>query len=407
MRVGVMRAGYVGGGVARVLSGSGRDIAASLSGRPGSLQRLAADIEPPASDAGDPAAKAEAVTLITDSGFMPGDLGAMADVAVKRPFGVTAPLIARIGASSTRTRWSTRYATAGRARPRSSGPRHRRRTAAADAHELAPAVRSERARAEMGFWVALFAYVVVMGLGTVPSPLYGLYRERDGFSTFTITLIFGAYSVGTAVSLFLAGHVSDWYGRKVTLVPGIALSVLSAIVFLVWRSLPGLYVGCLLSGLSVGVVSAAATAYETELHLKSRPAASLRRAQVAGTTANLGGLGLGAPGAGLLSQYVSGPLTVVYVVFLVLFGLAIAAGARVGRTGQPGRGRRGTAPGRLPGSVAAGDRRGNRTAAGEHQGHVARVRDRGHGRHRRRRTNAPAGSWPRRAARWPGPCEER
>jgi len=173
--------------------------------------------------------------------------------------------------------------------------------------------------------VVLFAYLVVMALGTVPSPLYGLYRERDGFSTFTITLIFGAYSLGTAVSLFLAGHVSDWYGRKVTLVPGIALSVLSAIVFLVWRSLPGLYVGRLLSGLSVGVVSAAATAYETELHLKSRPGASLRRAQVAGTTANLGGLGLGALVAGLLSEYVSGPLSTVYVVFLVVCGLGNAA----------------------------------------------------------------------------------
>ena len=154
MRVGVMRAGYVGGGVPHVLSGSGRDIAASLSGRPGSLQRFAADIDPSASDAGAAEAlessavvvvsapgravglalshararggkpaidttsgsaltsrRAEAVTLITDSGFTPGDLGAAADVAVTRSFGVPAPLMARIGANSTRTRWSTRYAT--------------------------------------------------------------------------------------------------------------------------------------------------------------------------------------------------------------------------------------------------------------------------------------------------------
>src|SRR5579863_7153943 len=119
------------------------------------------------------------------------------------------------------------------------------------------------ARYETGFWTVAYVYVTVMALGTVPSPLYGLYRQRDGFSTFTITLVFAAYSVGTAVSLFLAGHISDWYGRKTVLVPGLALSGLSAVVFLSWRALPGLYVGRILSGLSVGMVAAASTAYMT------------------------------------------------------------------------------------------------------------------------------------------------
>jgi MFS family permease len=181
------------------------------------------------------------------------------------------------------------------------------------------------ARYETGFWIAAYAYVTVMALGTVPSPLYGLYQQRDGFSDFTITLIFAAYSVGTAVSLFLAGHISDWYGRKTILIPGVALSALSAIVFLIWRSLPGLYTGRVLSGLSVGMVAAASTAYMTELHMKSRPGASLRRAQVGGTVANVGGLGLGALVAGLLAEYVTGPLTTTYVVFLVAFAVAVVA----------------------------------------------------------------------------------
>src|SRR5579859_5656413 len=130
---------------------------------------------------------------------------------------------------------------------------------------------------EVGFWVVLFALLAVMALGTVPSPLYGLYQRRDGFSTFTITLIFAAYSAGTALSLFLAGSVSDWYGRKMVLIPGLLLSAVSAVVFLVWRDLPGLYLGRVLSGISVGAVAAAATAYATELHIKSHPGGSIRR----------------------------------------------------------------------------------------------------------------------------------
>jgi predicted MFS family arabinose efflux permease len=198
----------------------------------------------------------------------------------------------------------------------------------ADAASARPglATRAERRTAhELGFWAVLFAYLAVMALGTVPSPLYGLYERRDGFSAFTITLIFAAYSAGTVVSLFLAGSVSDWYGRKTVLIPGVVLAAASAGVFLVWRDLPGLYVGRVLTGFSVGIVSAAATAYETELHMKSRPGRSMRRAQIAASTVNLAGFSLGALVAGLLAQYVSAPLSTPYVVLLGAFAVAVVA----------------------------------------------------------------------------------
>ena len=180
-----------------------------------------------------------------------------------------------------------------------------------------------RSRYEAGFWVVLFGYLAVMSLGTATSPLYGLYRERDGFSTFTITLIFATYSAGTVVSLFFAGSLSDWYGRKTVLIPGVLLSAGSGYVFLIWRHLPGLYLGRLLCGLSVGVVSAAATAHATELHMKSRPHDSIRRAQIAASTVNLAGFGTGALVAGLLAQYVFAPLATTYVVLECAFGLAV------------------------------------------------------------------------------------
>jgi hypothetical protein len=45
-------------------------------------------------------------------------------------------------------------------------------------------------RRHRAFWVVAFAFLVVMALGTVPSPLYGLYRARDHFSLFMITVAF-------------------------------------------------------------------------------------------------------------------------------------------------------------------------------------------------------------------------
>ena len=75
-----------------------------------------------------------------------------------------------------------------------------------------------------------------------------------------------------------------------------------------WRDLPGLYLGRILCGLSVGLVSAVATAHATELHIKSRPGGSIRRAQIAASTVNLAGFGIGALLAGLLAEYVFAPL---------------------------------------------------------------------------------------------------
>ena len=110
-----------------------------------------------------------------------------------------------------------------------------------------------------GLWAVAFAFVAVMAFSTVPTPLYALYQQRDGFPTFVITVIFASYAVGVVVALFFAGHVSDWVGRRRALVPAVVLSMMSAVVFLVWRAVPGLLLGRMLSGLSVGIVTATAT----------------------------------------------------------------------------------------------------------------------------------------------------
>ncbi|HEV7640047.1 MAG TPA: MFS transporter [Gaiellaceae bacterium] len=169
-----------------------------------------------------------------------------------------------------------------------------------------------------GFWAIAFAFVVVMGFSTVPTPLYSLYAARDGFGSLTITVVFAAYAFGVIASLFLAGHLSDRYGRRRLLLPALALSAVSAVVFLVWRDLPGLLVARVISGLGVGLVTATAMAWLAELHGHHRPADAGRRAEVVAVAANLGGIGTGPLLSGALAQWVAGPLTVPFALFLVL-----------------------------------------------------------------------------------------
>ena len=191
------------------------------------------------------------------------------------------------------------------------------------------------ARHRAGLWAVAFAFLTVLAFSTVPTPLYALYEARDGFSTFVVTVVFAAYAVGVLVALFLAGHVSDWLGRRRALVPALLASGASAVVFLLWRDLGGLLLGRVLSGLSVGIVTATATAYLAELHLGERPGASLTRAQVLAITANLGGLGLGPIIAGVLAETVDAPLTVPFVLFGALLAVATIAVALAPETVTP------------------------------------------------------------------------
>ncbi len=179
-------------------------------------------------------------------------------------------------------------------------------------------------RHDIGFWLVGGVFAAAMAFSTIPAPLYGYYRERDGFSTFMITVIFAAYGVGVIASLFLAGHTSDWFGRRRLIWAALAAETTAAVIFLVWPALPGLLVARVATGVGVGLVTATATAHMGELHAVSRPGQGPARADRMAVLANLGGLALGPLVAGLLAQYVAHPLTVPYLVFLVVF--VVAAG---------------------------------------------------------------------------------
>jgi MFS family permease len=182
-----------------------------------------------------------------------------------------------------------------------------------------------RLRHGLGFWAIAYAYLAVMAFSAAPSPLFAIYRQQEDFSALTITFIYSVFAVGVVVSLFLVGHLSDWHGRRRILAPAVALSLVSAIVLVSSTDLALLIVARVLNGLSVGAVTATATAWLAELHATHRPTASNRRAQVVATAANLGGIGFGPLVAGFLAQYVDHQLVVPYVVFIVALAVAIVA----------------------------------------------------------------------------------
>ncbi|MEV7529752.1 MULTISPECIES: MFS transporter [Streptomyces] len=161
-------------------------------------------------------------------------------------------------------------------------------------------------------------FVVCMAGTTLPTPLYPLYQEKFGFSELTVTVVYAVYAFGVIGVLLLAGNASDTIGRRPTLRWGLAFAAASAVCFLCADALGWLYAGRLLSGLSAGLFTGAATAYVMEL----APPGGTARATLVATAANMGGLGCGPLLAGLLAEYAPDPLLLPFAVHLALVAVA-------------------------------------------------------------------------------------
>src|SRR6476659_1390357 len=130
-------------------------------------------------------------------------------------------------------------------RLKGEGPRHRKRGREHGSprgprrHDGLVSAVSRRPY-QRAFWTVAFAFLAVMAFAGVPSPLYGLYRAHDHFSLFMVTVIYAVYAVGVIGALLLAGHISDWYGRRRLLLPALGIAIASALVFVASKSLAGL-----------------------------------------------------------------------------------------------------------------------------------------------------------------------
>jgi MFS family permease len=171
-----------------------------------------------------------------------------------------------------------------------------------------------------GYVAAAGVFAIGMMGTTLPTPLYGLYREQIGFSELVVTVVFAVYAIGVIAALLIAGDFSDVLGRRPILLCALGLAALSALCFLSEGGLPLLFAGRVLSGLSAGLLSGTGTAAVLELAPPGRRA----RAGFAATAANMGGLGLGPLTAGALAEYAPWPLRLPFLMHLALLVIAVA-----------------------------------------------------------------------------------
>jgi MFS family permease len=176
-------------------------------------------------------------------------------------------------------------------------------------------------RASAPFFIVAGALFVLLVASNMPAPLYAVYRERFGFSSAVLTLIFATYAIVLVPSLVLFGQLSDRLGRRRVIAAGLGVGMVGLALFAAARGTAWLFVARAVQGLSVGAITGAATAGLVELE----PNGDRHRAALLSVLAQAGGCAAGPLIAGALAQWAPEPRVLCYLVALVVTAAATVA----------------------------------------------------------------------------------
>jgi MFS family permease len=167
-------------------------------------------------------------------------------------------------------------------------------------------------RASAPFFIVAGALFILLVASNMPAPLYAVYRERFGFSSAVLTLIFATYAIVLVPSLVLFGQLSDRLGRRRVIAAGLGVGMLGLALFAAAQGTAWLFVARAVQGLSVGAITGAATAGLVELE----PNGDRQRAALLSVLAQAGGCAAGPLIAGALAQWAPEPRVLCYLVAL-------------------------------------------------------------------------------------------
>jgi MFS family permease len=196
--------------------------------------------------------------------------------------------------------------------------------------------RAELPGSKGAMWSATWLVTGVFILSNSPTPLYEHWREQMGFSAGTLTVIFAIYIAGLLGTLLVAGQLSDRYGRKPVLLPGLAAALVASVLFASADSVLALGIARFLTGIAVGVIVTAGMASVVDLGGSERK----RLAALLASVAMVVGAGLGPLLAGSLAQGMAQPVVTVFGVelFLLVSALVVACVLPLQRPPVAGRG---------------------------------------------------------------------
>ena len=147
------------------------------------------------------------------------------------------------------------------------------------------AAASQQPRLIRGFLAASLAYLLIFAASALPITLYSEYKVSIGLTDADVSTAMVFYLVGVLGILFFAGRVSDAIGRRTTTALGCVCAILCSAMFAETSSVPMLYVGRFVQGLSCGVAMSAVSAWVVDC---SKGKMAVIGTTIAGTGALIG-----------------------------------------------------------------------------------------------------------------------
>lgn len=162
--------------------------------------------------------------------------------------------------------------------------------------------------APTNLWAAAWVVTAVFMLSNSPTPLYVHWQQQLGFSSGVLTVIFALYIAGLLGTLLIAGQLSDRYGRKLVLIPGLLAALVACLLFASASSIMMLAIGRFLAGIAVGVIVSAGMAAVVDVGGSEHK----RLAALLASVAMVLGAGLGPLLSGGLAQSLAQPVLPIF-----------------------------------------------------------------------------------------------
>ncbi len=164
------------------------------------------------------------------------------------------------------------------------------------------------------YWTAAAVVAHTLWTSAAPAMTYPLYAAEWGLTPFVTTAIFAIYPIVVVLVLVGFGDISDYVGRRKTMLFGLAASLVGVLLFALARDIWWVLVGRAFMGIGVGLSAGPSAAAVVEF---SAPGQG-QKASAITTLSQVSGLICAALVGGALIQYAPLPTRLNFIVLLVV-----------------------------------------------------------------------------------------